>query len=254
MDNSLLSLRTRENVTPDLGTPAGRKDLPPAFGPGLRLPAERDLMKHGALLDAWTDRETGHRVALARDPRSVRATLADHYGEFLDVVESRWGRELLDGIRSAVPDRLLMSFGNDIGPGQQMRTALTLLYLPTSLTHVLSRFPTDALSLAVLIAPRRSAHAALSEPLRATTRARQVAAAVESRMSQSASISEITARQRSTRPRRAVARFGNNLSFPEYVGRDLDNDISATLRRRARSRCSSSAWSRTRPSRAAPPG
>jgi hypothetical protein len=154
-----LSLRTADDVTVGPGAAAVQSSVIPdgtsrAFVAGPRLPAERDLMREGTLLDAWTDEETGRRVALAAEPERVRAVLADHYGDSLDVVASRWSLEYLDAIRLAVPDRLLVSFGSDIGPDRQVRTTLTILHLPSTVALLLRRFSADALALSVLITPR----------------------------------------------------------------------------------------------------
>ena len=118
-----------------------------------RPPAERSLIEQGVLLDAWTDEHTGRRIALATDTKKARTALAEHYGQMLDVVESRWRADYLDKIRASVDERLVLSSGTTVGPGSQMQVALTLLHLPTDVARRLSRYDPAALDLSVLIRP-----------------------------------------------------------------------------------------------------
>jgi hypothetical protein len=118
-----------------------------------RIAAERTLMAGGILLDAWTDARTGRRIALTTDVALTRATLAPYYEGSLHVVRSRWDHRYLDGIRAQVDDDLLLSFGNSIGTGQQLRLAMTLLHLPSRLARLLSAYPAEALDVRLLIRP-----------------------------------------------------------------------------------------------------
>jgi hypothetical protein len=119
----------------------------------LRLPAENALMEEGVLLDAWTDDQTGRRIALATDVEKVQASLFGHYGASLNVVTSRWRREFLDEIRMSVDEQLVHSSGTAIGHDMQMQVALTLLHLPSRVARRLSRFPPEALAVTVLVRP-----------------------------------------------------------------------------------------------------
>lgn len=118
-----------------------------------RLPAERDLMEQGVLLDAWTDERTNRRIALTTAPSLIEERLRAHYPDSLQIVESRWDHRYLASIRAKVPDDILLSFGNTIGGDNQIRLALTLLHLPSKVARHLSQHPAEALDVQTLIRP-----------------------------------------------------------------------------------------------------
>ncbi|MFY1669002.1 hypothetical protein ACN27G_03445 [Plantactinospora sp. WMMB334] len=118
-----------------------------------RLPAETRLIEQGLLVDAWTEEETGRRIALATDPESVRVALAPHHPGLIEVIPSRWDLRLLDDIRSQVPDEILLAFGSSVGNDHQLRLAMTLLHLPAAVAQRLAGYPADALDVRVLIRP-----------------------------------------------------------------------------------------------------
>lgn len=75
---------------------------------------------------------------MATDVPRVRAALS---GTFRD-------------IESALADEdQVRSLGTDFGADRQMKVAVTLLHLPTSLAARLSRFPVEAIALDVLVKP-----------------------------------------------------------------------------------------------------
>ncbi|MDG4785468.1 hypothetical protein O7626_05890 [Micromonospora sp. WMMD1102] len=118
-----------------------------------RLPAETLLIERGLLVDAWTEEATGRRIALATDPEPVRDALQPHYPNSIEVVPSRWDLRYLDGIRSQVPDEILLAFGNSVGKIHQLRLAMTLLHLPAAVARRLAGYPADALDVRVLVQP-----------------------------------------------------------------------------------------------------
>lgn len=103
----------------------------------LRSTMERSLMEEGVLLALWTN-HAGETFGLATDVPRVRAALS---GTFRD-------------IESALADEdQVRSLGTDFGADRQMKVAVTLLHLPTSLAARLSRFPVEAIALDVLVKP-----------------------------------------------------------------------------------------------------
>ncbi|MFF5176963.1 hypothetical protein ACFY2Q_02895 [Micromonospora sp. NPDC000316] len=118
-----------------------------------RPAAEQTLIKHGTLLDAWTDERTGRRLALTTDVAAIKDALTPFYGNTLSVIESRWSRQYLDEIHTSIDEELLLSSGNTISPSNQLQAAMTLLHLPSRLARHLARFPADALHVKVLVKP-----------------------------------------------------------------------------------------------------
>lgn len=78
------------------------------------------------------------------------------FGDSLDVVRSRWGRDLFDRVLADIDDGLAVSVGNRLGPDQQLQFAATLLHLPTRVARRLERYPPEALSIDVIVRPDTS--------------------------------------------------------------------------------------------------
>jgi hypothetical protein len=144
---------SRASMTPGAGFEAG--------GDSQRVPvrpaAEKALMEEGLLLDIWQaagPAGAGARIALATDVQAVRAGLSQHYGDSLEVVQSRWSEATLrEGESILCADGLAWSVGRDIGPDLQMRVTATLLHLPTRLARRLEKFPPQALDIEFLLRP-----------------------------------------------------------------------------------------------------